>query len=179
MHATAKIWDPIVRIFHWSLVTSFAVAWLTADDLRSLHMWAGYAAIALVSFRFIYGFMGTHYARFSQFVRNPATTVTYAKDVLHHREARYLGHNPLGAIMILALLVGIVAVAVTGWMMTTDAYWGVEWVEEAHELLANFLLVLVGLHVAGVLFSSLRHRENLARAMITGRKRTAGPRDVV
>jgi cytochrome b len=178
MQATAKVWDPIVRVFHWSLVTSFAVAWLTADDLQSLHMWAGYAAVALVLFRFIYGFIGSRYARFGQFMRNPATTAAYARDVLHHREARYLGHNPLGAVMVAALLLGIAAAAITGWMMTTNAYWGVEWVEETHEVVANLLLALVGLHVAGVLFSSLRHQENLVRAMITGRKRTAGPHDV-
>ena len=79
--ATAKVWDPLVRVFHWSLVASFAVAWLTADEVQSLHEWAGYAAAALIGFRLLYGLVGPRYARFSQFVRGPKTTVDYAADV--------------------------------------------------------------------------------------------------
>jgi len=176
--ATAKVWDPLVRIFHWSLVASFAVAWLTADEIQSLHEWAGYAAAALIGFRLLYGLFGPHYARFSQFVRGPRTTLGYASDVVKRKERRYLGHNPLGALMVIALLVTLSGVALTGFMMTTDAYWGVEWVEETHETLANVMLVLVGLHVLGVVFASLAHHENLILAMITGRKRAAETGDV-
>lgn len=176
--ATAKVWDPLVRVFHWSLVTSFAVAWLTADEVQSLHEWAGYAAAALVGFRILYGLVGPRYARFSQFVRGPAATADYAVDVLQRREKRYLGHNPLGALMVVALLICMAAIATTGFMMTTDAYWGVDWVEETHETLANLMLVLVVIHVLGVVFASIAHHENLVRAMITGRKRAAGAGDV-
>lgn len=178
MRATAKIWDPLVRIFHWSLVTSFAVAWLAADELRSLHEWAGYAAAALVAFRTGYGFVGSRYARFSQFVRGPTQTIAYAGDAVRNRERRYLGHNPLGAVMVVALLLATAATALTGWIMTTDAYWGVEWVEDVHKVLANAMLVMIGLHVAGVVLASARHGENLVRAMVTGRKRAAEPGDV-
>ena len=171
--ATAKVWDPLVRVFHWSLVASFAVAWLTADEVQSLHEWAGYAAAALIGFRLLYGLFGPRYARFSQFVRGPKTTAGYATDVLRRREKRYLGHNPLGALMVVALLATMAAIAATGFMMTTDAYWGVAWVEETHETLANLMLVLVILHVLGVVFASLAHHENLVMAMITGRKRPA------
>lgn len=176
--AGVRVWDLAVRLFHWSLVASFAVAWISGDDWRDLHLWAGYAAAALVAFRLAWGLAGTRYARFRQFVRPPRVVVAYLRDLLAGREARYLGHNPAGGAMIVALLAALAGLCLTGWLQTTDAYWGVEWVEETHELLANLLLVLVGLHVLGVLLASLRHRENLVRALLTGRKRPAVPGDV-
>lgn len=178
MSATVKVWDPLLRLFHWSLVASFAVAWLTGDEIMTLHQWAGYAAAVLVAFRLVYGLAGPTYARFDQFIRGPRTTAAYAKDVISGRESRYVGHNPLGALMVVTLLAMMAAMAVTGWLMTTDAYWGVEWVEDLHGALANVMLGLVILHVAGVLMASLRHRENLVRAMITGRKRRPCPEDI-
>lgn len=168
---TVRVWDPLVRLFHWSLVASFAVAWITGDDWKALHIWAGYAAAALIAFRLVWGLVGPRYARFTQFVRTPGSVAAYLKDLLAGREARYLGHNPAGGAMILALILSLSALCLTGWMYTTDAFWGEEWVEEAHEALANLLLVLVGLHLAGVALASLKHRENLVRAMVTGRKR--------
>jgi cytochrome b len=178
MATTVKIWDPFVRVFHWSLVGSFALAWATGDEIRSLHLWAGYAAGALIAFRLLWGVVGTRYARFGQFVRSPLTVVAYLRDVVTGREARYLGHNPVGGLMIVALILGMAAVCITGYMQTTTLYWGVEWVEEVHEAFATLLLVLVGVHVLGVVVTSLRHRENLVRAMITGRKRAAAAGDI-
>jgi cytochrome b len=179
MAATVKIWDPFVRVFHWSLVASFAVAWLSAEDVRVLHEWAGYAAGALIGLRLVWGIMGTRYARFRQFVRSPGAVAAYLRDIITGREARYLGHNPAGGLMILALLATMAAVATTGWMQTTDAWFGVDWVEAVHEVLASLMLGLVGLHVLGVLVASLRHRENLVRAMFTGRKRVPRDADIV
>ncbi|GAB2175696.1 cytochrome b/b6 domain-containing protein [Dongia sp. agr-C8] len=178
MAATVKIWDPFVRVFHWSLVASFAVAWLTAEDVRVLHEWAGYAAGALIGLRLVWGIMGTRYARFRQFIRSPGAVAAYLRDIATGREARYLGHNPAGGLMILALLATMAAVATTGWMQTTDTWFGVDWVEELHEALASVMLGLVGLHVLGVVVASLRHRENLVRAMFTGRKRVPGGADI-
>jgi cytochrome b len=178
MAVTVRIWDPFVRVFHWSLVASFAVAWLTAEDLKALHMWAGYAAGSLIALRLLWGVVGTRYARFSQFVRSPLAVAAYVRDIVTGREARYLGHNPAGGLMIVALIATMATVSVTGWMQTTDAYWGVEWVEELHEAVANLMLFLVGLHVLGVVVASLRHRENLVRAMLTGRKRSPGAADI-
>lgn len=178
MATTVKIWDPLVRVFHWSLVASFAIAWLSAEEWNDLHQWAGYAAGALIGFRLLWGLVGTRYARFAQFIRSPGTVVSYLKDILTGRERRYLGHNPAGGMMIVALMLCMAALCVTGWLYTTDAFWGEEWVEETHELLANLLLALVGLHVAGVLVAGFRHRENLVRAMVTGRKRAPGTGDV-
>ncbi len=176
MAATVKIWDPLVRIFHWTLVLSFATAWLTGDNIESLHHWAGYAAAALIAFRVFWGLFGPRYARFTQFVRGPGTVLGYLKDMAGGREKRFLGHNPAGGAMVVALIITMAALALTGWMYTTDTFWSVDWVEESHELLANLMLGLVLLHVGGVIVASLRHRENLVRAMITGRKRAGdGP----
>ncbi len=174
---TVKVWDPLVRIFHWSLVASFAVAWISADEWDDLHIWAGYAAAGLIAFRLVWGLLGPRYARFTQFLRRPASVAAYLKDLVSGRERRYLGHNPAGGAMVLALILSLAALCLTGWMCTLDMFWGEEWVEEAHEILANLLLVLVGLHLAGVVLASLKHQENLVRAMITGRKRAPAAGD--
>ncbi|WP_374367132.1 cytochrome b/b6 domain-containing protein [Dongia sp.] len=174
-----KIWDILVRVFHWSLVASFAIAWVTADEWQDLHEWAGYAAGALIAFRLVWGLVGTHFARFAQFVRAPWHIAAYLRDIVNGREARYLGHNPAGGLMILALIFSMAALCLTGWLYTTDVFWGEEWVEETHEALANVLLALVGVHVLGVLIASYRHDENLVRAMITGKKRPPQAADIV
>jgi len=178
MAEKVKVWDPLVRVFHWGLVLSFAVAWLSSDHGRTLHQWAGYAAGSLIAMRIVWGLLGTRYARFAQFVRNPVAALGYLGDVAAGRERRYIGHNPAGGLMIVALIVAMAALATTGWMMTTTQFWGYEWVEDAHELLAELMLWLVGLHLAGVALASLRHRENLVVAMLTGRKRAPAPGDV-
>jgi cytochrome b len=168
---TVRVWDPLVRVFHWSLAASFLGAWLIGEDGGQLHRALGYTALVLIAFRLLWGVIGTRHARFASFIPSPRTLRNYVGDVAAHREKRYLGHNPAGAAMIVALLLTVAATGVTGWMMTTDAFWGAEWVEDVHEVFANGTLLLVALHVGGVIFSSLRHRENLVRAMITGRKR--------
>jgi len=168
---TVRVWDPLVRVFHWSLVSAFFCAYLLGDDGGQWHQALGYTVLGLVAFRLFWGLVGSHHARFANFVPSYQTARGYLKDVIAHREARYLGHNPAGAVMIVALLLALIGTGFTGWLMTTDAFWDAEWVEELHETLANGTLLLVGLHVAGVIFSSLRHRENLVRAMFTGRKR--------
>ena len=173
-----RVWDLFVRLFHWALVASFAAAWLTRHGNEDIHHLAGYAAAALVGLRVVWGLVGTHYARFRQFTRGPLTVLSYLRDIATGREARYIGHNPAGAAMILALLIAMAGTALTGWMMTTDQFWGVEWVGKTHERLADGLLILVALHVAGVIVASIRHRENLVRAMFTGRKRAADAGDV-
>jgi cytochrome b len=178
MATMVKIWDPLVRVFHWSLVASFATAWLTAEDWKSLHHFAGYAAGSLIAFRLIWGLVGTRYARFRQFVRSPATVIRYLCDIATGNEARYLGHNPAGGFMILALLTCMSGLCFTGWLSTTDAFWGTQWLEILHVSLANVMLGLVGLHVGGVILASLRHRESLVHAMVNGSKRAPGRSDI-
>jgi cytochrome b len=168
---SVPVWDPLVRIGHWSLVVCVAVSWATGEGGAGWHEGFGYAALAIITIRIVWGFAGPRTARFADFVRTPAATVAYGLRVLSGTEPRHLGHNPLGGWMIVALIICIVATGFTGWLYTTDRYWGVEWVGELHEALANTLLVLIALHVAGVILASWRHRENLVAAMLHGRKR--------
>lgn len=165
------VWDLFVRVFHWSLVAAFAVAWLTGEEMERLHEWVGYTAAGLVAGRLVWGIVGTKYARFCSFVKSPGATIVYLRDMTRGTEKRFLGHNPAGAAMILALLAGTLSLGLSGWMMTLDAFWGVKWVEETHEILANGMLALVALHILGVVIASKRHGENLVKSMITGKKR--------
>lgn len=165
------VWDVLVRILHWSLVLTVATAWLTRHSPGRWHEWLGYATLVIVAVRTAWGFAGSGYARFADFVRPAAVTFSYARSVFAGHEARFIGHNPLGGWMVLALLSMVVLVGLTGWLYTTDRYWGVEWVEELHETLSNILFLFVALHILGVVFTSVRHRENLPAAMLHGRKR--------
>ncbi|MBI3779217.1 MAG: cytochrome b/b6 domain-containing protein [Gammaproteobacteria bacterium] len=204
-----RVWDPLVRLFHWSLVAAFAIAWLTGDEESRLHEFAGYTVIGLVLFRVLWGFVGTKHARFRDFACRPSTVLAYARDLLAGKARRYLGHNPLGGVMIIALLLSLLVTGVTGMALLgakegrgplagvatntvtltpaviskavadddgegehegAESAWG-----EVHEFFANLTLLLVVLHVAGVIMGSLAHRENLVRAMFTGRKRAQIP----
>lgn len=166
-----RVWDPFVRLFHWSLVALFTLAFLTGDEIEWLHLWAGYAIAGLVAARIVWGFIGPRYARFADFVKGPRTVMTVLKLSVHLEAPRYLGHNPAGGAMILALLAMLAGLSFTGFLMTTDAYWGSKALEEVHEALAYITLGLVGLHVLGVIVASIEHGENLVKSMITGRKR--------
>jgi cytochrome b len=176
------VWDPLIRIFHWSLAGFFLLAYVTEDDMLTMHVYAGYAVAGLVVFRLIWGIIGTRHARFSDFVTGPAEFRRYLGQLVIGRAPRYLGHNPAGAAMIIALLFGVALTAFTGMAMiagegsgplagTLFANLPDEALEDVHEFLANFTLFLVVAHVVGVLVSSLLHRENLVKAMLTGRKR--------
>jgi cytochrome b len=164
------VWDPLVRLFHWGLVAAVTVAFL-ADDSARLHEGAGYVVLGLLAFRALWGFVGPEHARFADFVPGPRALGAYLRDLARLRPRRYLGHNPAGGLMIVALLLALLVTAGSGWLMTTDRFWGVGWVEELHEGAADVTLALIVVHVAGVVVASLLHRENLVRAMITGRKR--------
>lgn len=172
------VWDLFVRVFHWSLVVCIGVAWFTSDDVQTLHTVVGYIAGGLVAGRVIWGFVGSKYARFSQFVRSPEIVIQYLKSIASHREQRYLGHNPAGGAMIIALILAVSVTCITGWMMTTDAFWGVSWVQKLHDFAAKGILLMVLIHVIGVVVASVRHRENLPLAMLSGRKRRSGPMDI-
>lgn len=168
------VWDPLVRIFHWALVAAFFTAFLSAEDAATLHEWAGWVALGLIGFRLFWGLVGTRHARFADFVPSPGGLLAYLRDFLRGTARRYIGHTPAGGAMIVALLLAVGATALTGAAMTTGWGWGNRAIQEAHEAMANLTLVLIAGHVAGVLAMSLLHRENLVRAMLTGRKR-AGP----
>lgn len=164
------IWDAPVRLFHWLMVLSFAGAYLTAESerWRLVHVSLGYTLAGLVLFRLVWGLMGTRYARFSSFVRGPQAVMRYLGSLLRGRPEHHLGHNPAGALAIVGLLGLALAVTASGWAIYAEV--GPEWLEEVHELAANAMLALVGLHVAAVVLSSVLHGENLIGAMVSGRK---------
>ena len=168
------VWDLAVRVLHWSLVLAVATAWLTRHSPGRWHEWLGYATLAIVAARTIWGFLGSGYARFANFVRPATVTTAYARAVLTGREARFIGHNPLGGWMVVALLTMVSLVGLTGWLYTTDRFWGIDWVERLHSTLSDILFVFVGLHILGVAFTSVRHHENLPASMLHGRKRVNG-----
>jgi cytochrome b len=194
-----RVWDVVVRLFHWSVAVGFFVAYFS-EDVLSLHVWAGYVVGALVVLRIVWGFIGPEHARFSSFIYPPGTVLRYLWDLLFGRARRYLGHSPGSGAMVLLLLIGLLGTVGTGLELYAieenagplaalvssgsppgqaegeEAYEGAEgsgefW-EEFHEVLANLMLVLVVLHVAGVLLASYVHRENLTRAMVIGLKRS-------
>ena len=179
-----RVWDPFVRIFHWSLVLTFTIAWLSGDELEVLHINAGYAVLGLVLLRIVWGFIGTHHARFRDFVYPPAEVKGFLRDTLMQRARRYLGHNPAGGAMIILMLLSLVITTVTGIacygiedgagplaMLMGAPEAGEEMLEEVHEFFANLMVLLVVVHVIGVIFESQLHQESLIRAMLTGRKR--------
>lgn len=168
---TVRVWDPFVRVFHWSQAALIAVAWLTEDGPKTLHQTAGYIIAGMLALRVVWGFVGPRHARFSDFVRGPSTVLGYLRAMVAGREPRYLGHNPAGGAMVVALLLTVAGTAMTGWLQTTDAFWGSSVMEEIHQTLASLILVLVAAHLAGVTLASMRHDENLARSMVDGRKR--------
>jgi cytochrome b len=181
---TIKVWDPLVRVFHWSLVASFFIAYLTEDHFLTLHVYAGYSILSLILLRIIWGFTGPRYARFSNFVTRPAVSIRYVFDSLTGRAKRYLGHNPAAAAMIVMLLLSLLLTTFTGIaaygaiesagplgsILGNIGEHGEDLMEEVHEFFANFTLLLVAIHVSGVLIESWLHGENLVKSMVHGYK---------
>ncbi|HWK48901.1 MAG TPA: cytochrome b/b6 domain-containing protein [Steroidobacter sp.] len=166
------IWDPAVRVLHWTLASStiFASWTAIAGYWSAKHEPAGYVAAAALALRCVWGVIGTRHARFSEFVRTPRETFIYVRSLLAGGALHYQGHNPLGGWMVVALLASASGAVSTGWLFTTDAFWGSESVALAHAIFAYLLLILIVLHIAGVLTMSACRRQNLLRAMITGRR---------
>ena len=164
------VWDFPTRIFHWLLVASFIMAYLTSESerLRDWHMVSGYLLVGLILFRLVWGIIGTKYAKFRDFVRGPAAVLDYLNGLFSKESKHYVGHNPAGAIAIVLLLTCGLGMGVSGWLLFND--FGGYFVEEGHEALASIMLTVVIVHVLGVMLSSFLHKENLVRAMVTGYK---------
>ena len=182
-----KVWDPLIRIFHWSLVSAFFIAYVTEEDFLSLHAWAGYTVLSLVFLRVLWGLVGTQYARFADFVYAPQAVKQFLLDTFHRRAPRYLGHNPAAGAMIILLMLALLLTSVfglavyaaeeaagplAGMFTGVGEFWS-DIFEELHEFFANLTVFLVLLHVAGVVIESIIHRENLVSAMWHGYKRKA------
>ena len=167
---TVKVWDPLVRIFHWSLVATFAANALILDPESDLHRWIGYTAVTLVVLRILWGLVGSRHARFADFPPNLGAAMGQVQDMATGRVRHHRGHTPLGALMIYNLLLTMLAIGATGYAMTTTMFWGVEWVEEAHEVLVSWAEISVVLHILAVIYESRRTGVNLPRSMVTGVK---------
>jgi cytochrome b len=180
-----RVWDLLVRVFHWLLVIGFVTAYFVEPEESSFHVLAGYTVLGLVLIRVIWGFVGTKHARFSDFLYRPSVVLRYLVDTVRFRAQRYLGHSPGGGAMAVLLLVALLATTVSGlmaygadqhqgplvaWMVGVSKDTG-ELIEGVHEVVANITLGLVILHLVGVAVASLSHRENLVKAMFTGYKR--------
>jgi cytochrome b len=164
------VWDVPTRVFHWVLVMSFSGAFLTAESerYRDIHVMLGYTLLGLIAFRLVWGFFGTRYARFRSFFFKPGELVAYVSSLVKGKPAHYVGHNPAGSVAIWLLLALGLSIGVTGVLLFQDI--GGDMLEELHEVLSFSMLTVVAVHIGGVAVSSIMHRENLARSMITGFK---------
>jgi len=195
---SVKVWDILIRVFHWSLAFFFIIAYITGEELETMHAYAGYIIIGLLAFRLIWGVVGTRHARFSNFIYSPQTVINYLKSLFTSNPKHYLGHNPAGGAMVIIMILTLTLASWSGLKayetegkgplaaeisVVTPAVaddWyeeehgnhreGDEFWEEIHKFIVNFMLLLVFIHLGGVLVSSALHKENLVRAMITGRK---------
>jgi cytochrome b len=179
-----RIWDLPVRIFHWSLASAFLAAFVTnrlGVTYFKYHVWAGYVVIFLVAFRLLWGILGTRHARFRNFLRGPREILVYARSLLSTQSPHYAGHNPLGAVMVLALLAGAGVQAVTG-LFSNDEICNVGplyglvtkaqslVLTSLHRKLFYVLAAAIAAHVLAVLAHRIFKGEKLVRAMITGKK---------
>ncbi|TLG71863.1 cytochrome b/b6 domain-containing protein [Methylocystis sp. B8] len=165
------VWDPIVRLFHWTVVLGCLADLYVFEEGGRLHRWVGYLVALALIVRVIWGVVGSKHARFTDFVPRPSNFSRYVAARFRGEEQRFLGHNPAGAVMMLSLMGLLVAVSVTGWMLTLDGFFGSQSLEDIHEAIANSILILAGAHACAALLESWRHRENLVLSMITGYKR--------
>jgi cytochrome b len=182
--ATRRVWDLPVRIFHWLLVLAIIGAYATNKagvEYFKYHLWCGYTVVVLVSFRILWGVVGTYHARFWNFIRGPVSTLRYALNTLRNREEHYAGHNPLGAIMVVVLLVALLVQSVTGLFGNDEIFnfgplYGYVSNElsleltDLHRSLFDWILIAVGLHIVAVIAHRVFKGEDLIKAMFTGRK---------
>lgn len=180
-----RVWDPALRIFHWSLATLVIATWLLGQfgpNVMTLHFWLGYAIIALLVFRLIWGVIGPEPARFTSFVRGPAAILGYVRHIGRREPSHWLGHNPLGALSVVAMLLALIVQTATGLISDPEDFVNVgplaDQVSSAtakdavgwHHLGATIILILVLLHLAVILFYRVWKNEDLVRPMITGWK---------
>jgi len=185
----ALIWDLPVRVFHWALVIAMIAAFVThrlGPEYFKFHAWSGYAVLVLVVFRIVWGIVGTRHARFLQFVRGPKTIAYY----LRGRERYFPGHNPLGALMVVGLLVALLVQAITG-LFSNDEIFNVGplygYVENElslrltslHRQLFYWIAAAIAVHVAAVIAYRVFKKERLVEAMVTGRKHDVSPADAI
>ncbi|MBC9882638.1 hydrogenase [Bradyrhizobium sp. INPA01-394B] len=168
---TVAVWDLPLRLWHWSLAACVLAAWFTPTVYDRLHRIVGYAVLALLVFRLAWGFCGSRYSRFRMIGIRLRAAPSYLWNLRRGITGRYIGLNPAGTLMLVALLLSLAVSAITGALSVTVAFFGIWWIEDTHAYASDAVMILVVLHVAGVVGMALLQRENLIRAMITGRKR--------
>lgn len=166
-----KVWDPLIRGFHWVTASLCFLQFFVLEEGSKSHRYVGYALVLLLFIRLLWGVGGSYYARFGQWWPTPARIRNYLRQVAGGRHPYYLGHNPIGALMIWLLLLLLVGTAFTGWLTTWDAFWGERWLEELHKFIANTLMTAVGVHAAVVIVIDYFTRSDLLHAMVRGTKR--------
>lgn len=169
-----RVWDPLVRLSHWTIAAAVVLNGLIIDEDAAAHLWIGYVALGVLILRLLWGVIGVGAARFSAFPPSLGAARAHALGLLSGRAAAHKSHNPLGALMVYNLWGTLALVSATGIMMGSDTFFGVEWVEDAHEALANWLLLSAALHVVGVAVDQRLTGVNLVRSMVTGDKRLPG-----
>ena len=168
--SSRPVWDLFVRVFHWTLVSCVLLNQFVLEEGDPPHEWAGYLAAALVAARIVWGFIGSRHARFSDFFPTPARLRAHLQAMRSGLPQHHWGHNPVGALMMFLLMALVIALGVTGWMQGTDAYFGEEWLQELHEVLAHALIIAAGLHAASAIVMGRIERTRLVKAMVTGVK---------
>lgn len=164
------VWDRFVRVFHWLLVSCVTFNYFVLNDGKTTHQIVGYMAVTLVVSRIVWGFIGSHHARFSDFFPTPSRLAHHVRQVRSGDHAAIQGHNPIGALMMLALMATVLALGTTGWMQTLDAYWGEAWLQNLHRDVGNVLIGLATLHALAAIVMGRMERTRLIKAMFTGVK---------
>jgi cytochrome b len=164
------VWDFPIRVFHWLLVISFAGAWLTSESeaQQLIHYAFGYSACAIILLRIVWGLVGTRYARFAEFVKGPAETGQHIKSLLVGKQSPGLGHNPVGALVMISLIILILLIDLTGYWIVKGVLG--ELMSGAHEAISNLAMGFVLIHIAAAIIMSLLQKENLVKSMFTGKK---------
>ena len=166
-----KVWDILVRFTHWTVAAGIIANLLFTEDGSDLHVYVGYTVVGLVVLRLLWGLVGTRYARFTNFFPTPTRLKAHLSNLSIRRvDEQHLGHNPLAAIMMLSLWAVIIGLGITGYLMESEIIGNKDLLEEAHELLANSLYLLVPLHIIAAIAMSYWQRQNLIKSMITGKK---------
>lgn len=168
---TVAVWDLPLRLWHWALAVSILAAWFTPTVYDTLHRIVGYTVLGLLAFRLVWGFWGSRYSRFRMVGVRLRAAPHYLWNLRRGMTGRYIGLNPAGTLMLVALLLAIAISAITGAMSVTVTFFGLWWVEDTHAIASDAVIVLAVVHVLGVVLMGLLQRENLIRAMFTGRKR--------
>ncbi|RYY76273.1 MAG: cytochrome B [Gammaproteobacteria bacterium] len=169
---TEILWDPLVRLFHWSIAIIFIANYFFNEAGETWHQWLGYIAIVWLVVRFLWGFWGKGAARWSDFFPTRANLGVHVSALLKREHFHRMGHSPLGALVMITMMLCILLLGITGYLMQeVDYFWGEDWLEDLHGLIANSLMALVVLHIFAAIIESIRLKENLPLSMITGKRR--------